>query len=421
MRTFSKKLLFAFGCLAFAIALGVALAMLSGTSGTSSTHPVGKDFPSQPQVQGTQQAMETRHDHFSPAPVDLFAVQFAALKKQQDAAERQTEFEAMVESIGTADIPHVVSQLWQDQTEIGKNLREQLLRKWAEQAPAAAARWTQKQSKGVSREESVRIVATAWAEENFEAALRWVREFEGNEEAAGLAAIAYEVARTAPLEAMHLALELPPDQRRDDLLSHVSGLWASSDPTVAIDWARQVAPGALRDEVLASMATAWSETDPMGAANLVLEAIPAGKKQEDTVVSVVQRWAQSEPEAAAQWVIQFPEGALRDTALENVVRLWVEQDEEKTSDWLGGLSAGPIKDAALSAFISSIGQTKPEAAAQWAEHIQDPAIRQRELELLSASWLENDFTTAQAWLQSSPSLSPEAKSRLLRAAQKHHP
>src|SRR5206468_9202797 len=109
------------------------------------------------------------------------------------------------------------------------------------------------------------------------------------DEQRGLLSIGYEAARNEPLEALRLALTLPPDQARNDLIAHSANQWAAVDPEAAAKWANQIAEEPLRARVLAGIATTWGDKDAAAAATLAVKSLPPGRPQDDAVVGIVQR------------------------------------------------------------------------------------------------------------------------------------
>jgi len=225
-------------------------------------------------------------------------------------------------------------------------------------------------------------------------------------------AAAYEAGRSAPLEALRLAMDLAPGDERAELISRTTREWAATAPKAAAAWATKIEECNLRERALTGIATAMSESDPKAAALLVNDALPPGRAQEDAVVGIVQRWAQQAPEQAAAWVAEFPAGPLRDAAVDNLVKLWADQDAQQTATWLNGLGAGPERDRALEAYVSKIAPSFPESAARWAQSISDEVLRQRQLEAVGEDWLLSDLPAAQAWIAQAP-LTEAAKARLL--------
>lgn len=115
-------------------------------------------------------------------------------------------------------------------------------------------------------------------------------------------ALAYETARTAPLEAMHIAAALPDSGVRSQLVVHVTAQWAAQDPTQAVTWAMQIADDPLRGLTISSALVAWAEHDPLSAMAMALGGLAEGAVRDRAVAAVFQRWHQHSPDEAAAWV-----------------------------------------------------------------------------------------------------------------------
>ena len=255
-------------------------------------------------------------------------------------------------------------------------------------------------------------MASVWAKQNLAAATEWARQLaDPGERQGGLISIAYEVVRGNPIEAINLAIELPGDRARNDLITHSASEWAAKNPKDAVAWALQVDDETLRQRLLAATATAWAGKEPAAAANMVVASLPPGKPQEDAVMGIVQQWVQRDPRETVAWVLKFPGGPLQDTALEEVVKLWVDRDPVRAGEWVRKLD-GDHRDAAVAAYAGKLTLRSLEAAGEWAQSIRDETLRTRAMENVAESWMTSDPAAARRWISSA--LLPEpTRSRLL--------
>jgi hypothetical protein len=190
------------------------------------------------------------------------------------------------------------------------------VRQLAESDPSAAAHLAPWLPASVARIDAIKAVAIAWANRDLPGAVEWGRRLpDENERETALMCIGFEAARSEPLTALTLAIELNVNSERDELIRHAVGEWAVTAPDAAAGWARQIEDRPLRGRTLAAIAIAWAEIDPRVAATVATEELEPGRLQEDTVVSVAQRWAQREPAEAVAWINSFEEGELRAAAL----------------------------------------------------------------------------------------------------------
>lgn len=336
---------------------------------------------------------------------------------EPDPEKRQERLESMSRQISDAEIPGALSALTAlnppGQPELGRELRRDLVQRWAALDPAAAADWLGRMSEGASRTDSIQALAQAWGRQDPAAAMAWAQQSDlGADRDDAVVQLAYELARTDPLQALSRAVELPPTPRRDDLMDYATVQWATKNPQDAIAWASKIEDLESRQHLLAGIYTAWGEADPSAAATAAVQSMSASREQNDAVVAIIQRWTQRQPDLAATWVTGFPESDLRDTAVQEIVRLWSDQSVEKAGQWLNTLASGSLRDAAVAAYVEKVLPMSAPSAAQWASEIQEPTRQQAALEQIGENWLDQDRAAARAWIQQSP-LAAETKARLL--------
>ena len=340
------------------------------------------------------------------------------LRALADAANRVPEAQhdaawaVLVTSFPQTDIPQILKALAPATDDPSVLLRQLLLRRWTAADPAAAAAWATSFADPAVQLESLQQVALVWSQSDLTLAIQWAQQLpDGSRETVCLA-LAYEAARTDPQTALTLAMDLPANAARADLVAHATAQWAIGNPAAAAAWAVQITDPALREQVVSAIATEWGGNDPVAAANLALNSLGAGKAQNDAVIGIVQRWAQNDPAAAAQWATTFPSGELQSAAVENVIKPWALRDSQTTGAWLNTLTAGPVKDAAVADYAAALAPTSPALATEWAASIAQDALRERELSDVITNWLARDTTSARNWITQS-TLSPAEKNQFL--------
>lgn len=365
--------------------------------------------PPRPRPQGVAVTEGSRSD---PSDGELIR-QLAAIQRQPDLMERERLLAALVQDLAQTNLTGTLQPLWHTNvSELEAELRVRLVRAWGETNAVAAAEWLSRQSPGLPRGEAIGTLATTWANHDHQAAVSWANTLPGEERQSAIKYIAYEVARSEPLEALRLAVSLESSDDRDGLISQTLRGWAATDAATAAEWVLQIEDPGLRDHSLADVAGAWAETSPADAASWALEALPAGEVQNHVVSGIVQTWMQSDPQAASAWVQSFPEGTLRDQAVDNVVKLWADHNLEQTEQWLRDLAPGEIRDTAVRALVNKTMHSAPATAAQWVESIPDAALRLRQTLALAGAWLEIDAEAARAWIRKSSIPAPQKASLL---------
>ncbi|MGC3959637.1 MAG: hypothetical protein QM813_17325 [Verrucomicrobiota bacterium] len=189
------------------------------------------------------------------------------------------EIEQFVANVILAELPAALDALDGKTDRASGETRKQLLRRWAENDPAAAAKWAGQFPEGDQRNALFEQVAVAWADSDLAGATEWSNHLpEGASRPAAIAAIAYEAARTEPLLALELAVQLPATPERNALLTFAVSQWAADNFSAAAKWAEKIADAGLREEMLATLAVAASSADAPAAANLVAGSLAPGDR-----------------------------------------------------------------------------------------------------------------------------------------------
>ena len=247
-----------------------------------------------------------------------------AIRREDDPTRREARVVSFLARLEAEGFPAAMSRLSRLVSgPLGDQLGARLMRRWAEDDLATAARWAAASSDGALRLISLEQAALVWAGRDWSRASEWARSLPVERERdEALRLVAHETVRSEPVAALAMAVELPAGEPRDQLVLRAASEWAMTDPKGAVAWAHEIADPVLRESVLAGVAVAWGEGDPVAAATLAAEELAPGRVRSDAVVAIVQRWGRADPQAAARWVAEFPEGAMREAALDNLARLW---------------------------------------------------------------------------------------------------
>jgi hypothetical protein len=245
----------------------------------------------------------------------------AAWEAESDP-ERRTEVLDRIVQSADSDTSKLLDSLLTRVDPAAAELRQLLVRRWAEEHPQAAAAWAALLAEGPMQSEVVSQIAIAWANIDLTAAADWVSSLpDSAAKQQALANLAYEACRSTPETALALAESLPPNAERGTLVVYAVSQWAAADPTAATAWAENVADANLRQRLVAAVAVALAKQDGAAAARLAASAIAPGEEQDRAVVAIVQRWAQTAPRDALSWIRQFPNPSLRQAALQSIVAL----------------------------------------------------------------------------------------------------
>ena len=322
-------------------AVGIVLAVLAMAGGLYLVEHVSAGSDSRPSDSRQKTLIDHRRAAL-PAERDLDLerhqtrlkahARLAAIEAETDSDRKDEEFDLLMASIPDNGLPTVLDSLVADTQSAAAELRQLLVRRWAEYDPCAAASWVLgiREANPASRA-ATEQVAIAWAETDLLQAVDWARSLPAaeNRQAAAIA-IGYEAARSDPLVALELCSDLPPGAERDDLLVHAVSQWADTDPAAATVWTGEVTDAELRQRLTAAIAVAAAEHDPFAAATLLTRDVPPGALQDGATVAIVQRWAQQSPPDAAGWVLQFPDTPVRVAAVRALLSIWRRQSGDST-------------------------------------------------------------------------------------------
>jgi hypothetical protein len=252
-------------------------------------------------------------------------------------------------------------------------------------------------------------IAAEWAKLDPEAALAWANTLSGRDKGAALNAVIGEMASKDPNKAVAVAATLSGDEQ-SRAYSEIAQKWGLKDFAAAEAWINSL-PAGVRDRAMASALESFASTDPVAAAAKVA-SMPAGEDRDDAIEDVAGPWARKDPAAAAAWVAQQQTEDI-DDAIRPVMSSWANTDPAAAQTWITSLPQGELRDEATATFIWSNRSAEPQESIQLAESISDEGTRNRTIGMSVWRWMQEDREAATSYVQSSTSLSEEAKERLL--------
>ncbi len=294
-----------------------------------------------------------------PRPLsDKSNIMPGAREAAQEAAPQpsEEEIELALGNIADAEIPATLENLLHQPGPTARELRQLLMRRWAERDVAAAAAWATQLPEGDARNQVLEQVAIVWANSDLTDATVWLQNLpDGESKYLATLSTAYEATRTDPVAALELASKLLASPERDELLAHAIRQWATENFATASDWAAKIPDTTLRQEMQAAVAVAGADENAAAAA-LIASSLAPGETQGRAAVAITQRWTQSAPQDAAAWISQFPDMPVRDAAVENLVGLWAQHDSAATVNWLSTLPSGSLRTAAIKSLAANQSQ-----------------------------------------------------------------
>ncbi len=305
-----------------------------------------------------------------------------------------------------------------------ESARGEVLKAWAgKDAPAALAQLralVPGLSVGISGSALVNRVISAAAGKDPAAALEWARSLPESMQTQAMASALVAWAPGDPVAALEWARAhgLPLDATgwsADGLATNVEGGQAvlesamTIDGDTAIEWLRKLPAGEERSRFLAR---AIRQNPSESSRALLGELLPADQVQ--AAQWLAWRVSSEDPAQALQWAQTLPSGLAREEAISGVISSRVGRFPKDIDALVAKFAPGSDHDAAYGGYAVSLIWRDPEKGIQMAQKITDPADREQTLRAVVGGWLSRDTSAAQAWLDATPELTPEAKAVLLR-------
>lgn len=306
-------------------------------------------------------------------------------------------------------------------------------RRRAKDDPTATMKWLQSQHSGSERLRGMLEVVALWAAEDSESALLWL---ESN--AQGLARLetlnnGVELwAQRNPIEASEWIDGMANDGSKATAAKALASKWVQSEPEAAAEWVAGLPNGPIREEAKEALVESWVVQDAKAASiwafaeaefngdyDLLGETIREYSKQSPAdaeafvrdmlaadysqiaLTSHVMGRAEEDPASTAEWLATMSlEDPIYSAEYANgLMQVWAQSDSIAASDWLSQQPQGAQRDAAVYGFSESIQRFEPEAAAAWANTIDDPDRRVMRLTDSVRLWADTDLEAAIEWVQ----------------------
>lgn len=178
-----------------------------------------------------------------------------------------------------------------------------------------------------------------------------------------LAAVAGELARTQPEQAVKLALSVPQPAARTSALRGVLQDWAKVNPDAAVAYWNSHAELPSDISLGVSMFSSSTIPDPAKAAALALSFRNASSIDTNSELNfALQNWVQKDAAAARAWAVGLPPGAQRDRALRALANALVETEPQAALDALAQMTATGSRKGALATLLTAWMRADPQAA-----------------------------------------------------------
>lgn len=289
---------------------------------------------------------------------------------------------------------------------------------YATQAPAQAAAAVAETGSGRSKVEATAIVAEVWAKTNVPASLKWIQSLPaGPAREAALYNLRFIWVHSDPVAAAEDIVKMEPGDIRRMLIMNIAGEWAGRDPAKAIAWARGLAEEADQTEALFNIAESWADTRPREAGEFALQL--SSPLRQRAAVAVAARWATQDPNGAAEWAVRSGDPVIQSRGLGEVFGVWASVDPSAAQQWVKTVDQVSVREIALHAYIDAVTEWAPATATELSLQLSDPAARLSGVESALARWREVDPASARVWLEAAD-LPAETKHEWLARAPVSH-
>ena len=281
-----------------------------------------------------------------------------------------------------------------------------LFARWAELDPASAVQYAQLLPKSANAGFLRRTALTAWAEQNFDAALAWAKTLEkGEARNDSIAVVAGQLAKRDPNAALKLIGENFAGRDAGAAYDNVFSAWAETDFASAYAAAQGLTDPGMRTRAMRAALGQKVETDP----RLVIESIRTAKLSElrwDLGNRAMSRWAERDLNAARDYALGLPAGELRDQQMQTVAREMARRDPRGAIEWLRNLPEDSSRDEALQGLFSAWAGSDSKAALEAARDLPEGRMRDSAMSQLAQNLVDTDIKTTLAILKELPAGGP---------------
>jgi hypothetical protein len=293
---------------------------------------------------------------------------------------------------------------WADQTLNGAaydSVTQTVLKQMGQTDPASEAAALAQISDPNVVNQSIPDLATAWAQQDVQAALTWAQSLpttNNDVRQTALNDVLNSWTATDPAgAAAYLQQNLTSDPDFGKLAAQVATSWGNNDPQAALTWAQSLPAGAAQNTALVAAVTQLANVDP-DTAWADAERL-TGNSQSQALGNVISAMANQDPDEAADALGDLPAGTDLDAATTNVATNWLRQDPDEASQWIATLPTGSARDGAVTQLVSTLSKTDPDTAYDWAASISDPTTRNNQVVNLATQWSNQNPAAAAAAAQ----------------------
>jgi hypothetical protein len=289
---------------------------------------------------------------------------------------------------------------------------------------------------GAGRDNALRALTSAWARNDFSAALEWAQQLNASDRAVAIESALAELIPSDPLRALQIARQsltgaaldralgtairqlastdpagaaaivssLPPGPARTAAAVDAAHALATKNPVEALTWAKSFpAADPLQWLVTRRVLEVWATREPLAAGNYVL-SLPPDRTRHDAALAVADTMAARDPQNAIAWVQSLPSVETRQVALANIADRWARRDAAAAARWIVGQpveALGELTTKSLDGALSYWVLQDSTAAQEFIRTLPAP-VQARAANFTAPLFAQSDPAAAMTWAQSLP-------------------
>ena len=236
----------------------------------------------------------------------------------EDPAVRGEMCRDLAADIPDSEVPGVIDCLNLAADHDAKVLEIDLAERWGEVHPRIVADWAHAHLPDDSYSQDLYFhIVTFWAQKDFDAARAYVDRMQpgGCKTVASFSLTTQAANENRGKLALTLANGLPSGAARDNLVSYCVQKWARTDLGAAVTWTLALRNKAQCQRIINSIVCDISATDPRRGLKIAVDDMSAGGDQDAAIDQSIRFWAAADPKSAADWAQALTIPHLRNVAI----------------------------------------------------------------------------------------------------------
>lgn len=263
----------------------------------------------------------------------------------------------------------------------------------------AAKRYFEQARSGDERRMFGSAIAAEIARNDPIEALAWAREHDKKEEFPHLQmSVLGQIALTDPQLALTEALNTPNAETRSSMVSTVLQYVARNDPAEAVEYLAQIPEGQQRLEASQHLASTWIRQDPEAAVAWILSLDKETAGQVTQMVT--HRLVRSDIDAAIQLLPRLDKRNQASMRQQIAQRLATVRSPGEAQSFIRQFEGQPGYDQLQASVVAGVAQTDVLMAKQLADQLVDSTARDSAYAQVIAQHAQTNPTEAARWLQS---------------------